>query len=125
MKEIDFSYNWNNKLDCKAFTSLRLSDRFDVGEQVRVTLHHKKKFFAEVVDKRWILLDEINEYIARIDTGYSAEECKDILRKMYKGRNVDWSKQKIYHYLFKKVEYVDDSQMLFCDGNNENTDKSN
>ena len=28
MKKINFSYNWNNKLDCHSFTTIRLSSKY-------------------------------------------------------------------------------------------------
>jgi hypothetical protein len=57
MDTIKFSHNWNNKLDCHAFTTLRRSN--------------PRRYAA------------ISDFITWIDTGYSLDECKGILRKMY------------------------------------------
>ncbi|HPA71674.1 MAG TPA: hypothetical protein PKY31_05375 [Spirochaetota bacterium] len=84
MDEITFSYNWNNKLDCKAFTTIRLHNpyKYRVGSIYRVgEVNHD--FTVKIIDIKVIPFGKINEYMARIDTGYSLEECKNIMRKMY------------------------------------------
>lgn len=103
-QKLDFSSNWNGKLDCTCFTSLRLSGRFEVGDVVEVW--HKKtvKGAATVIDKkRLINIDQINDWIAYLDTGYNAEQCRDIIRKMYAAIK-DWDTQPIYYYLFKYMK---------------------
>jgi len=104
MLELNFSYNWNNKLDCKAFTTLRLSDRFSVGDKVQINLKKKEHSKGIIIDKRIIVLDNINNYIAYIDTGYDKEECKEILKKMYKNKDIDWETKPIFFYLIKKIK---------------------
>lgn len=101
MKELNFSYNWNNKLDCKAFTTLRLSDRFKLNDMIEIKLKKKKYGFGQIVGIKHFYLHDINSFIAYLDTGYDSFECQNILRKMYK--NVDWRTQKINFYLIKKI----------------------
>ena len=55
-------------------------------------------------------LHQINEYIARIDTGYSADECQNIIRTMYKNKRIDWNTQDLALCLFV---YVDEKKNLF------------
>ena len=98
--QLKFSYNWNNKLDCNYFTTLRLSDRFNIGDKVRIFLKQENKGTGIIIDKKAIMLNQINNFIAGIDTGYTVEETKNILKRMYK--NVDWECQDIYLYLIKK-----------------------
>jgi hypothetical protein len=102
MKRLDFSYNWNNKLYCKAFTTLRLSNRFDIADLIEVYSNGYKIGDAIIVDKKSFLLEDINNFISFLDTGYSVEECKKILKRMYK--DADWLKQKIYFYLIKYLK---------------------
>ncbi len=104
MNTLNFSYNWSNKLDCKAFTTLRLSNRFEPGEKIEVRLKDKMHCFGEIVDKKKFLLKDITEWIAYIDTGYDKEECKKVLQRMYKNKNIDWFTQDIYFYLIKRVK---------------------
>lgn len=90
-KTITFSTNWNNKLNCDNYTTLRLSGQHNVGDLLEVW--HKGAFIhhAKVVDKKRLYMD----------TGYNREECCKILRRMYpKIDDVQWQNQPIYFYLF-------------------------
>ena len=102
MKELKFSYNWNNKLDCKVFTTLRLSSKYEVGDLVEVKLNSLYKFNAIIIGKKVIKMEKINDYIAYLDTGYDTDECRGILKKMYK--DVDWTTQNLYYYLVKRTD---------------------
>lgn len=62
-KQLKFSYNWNNKLDCNYFTTLRLSE-FTVGELYEVAAPKKEMFLAEVLAVKYIFIEHINDYIA-------------------------------------------------------------
>lgn len=109
MKELNFSYNWNNKLDCKAFTTLRLSDRFKIGDEIEVTLKGIKRegtFF--VMEKKYLKLESISNFIAYLDTGYNSAECKKILQRMYSKKKVDWNTQIIHFYLIVKKSEKED-----------------
>lgn len=90
-RQLKFTYNWNNKLDCVCFTTLRLSGNWEEGMEVDVWLKGKDGWIAKgpavILDKKTFHLNSINEFIARLDTGYSAEQCKTIVRKMYKKEN--------------------------------------
>ncbi len=101
--ELPFSYNWNNKLDCKAFTTLRLHnpDRFKVGQTYRITLNKSYKKHAKIEDIKTLLLKNISDYIAYLDTGYSKEECQSIIRKIYPNKNFEH--QKLDFILLKTV----------------------
>lgn len=99
---LNFSYNWNHKLDCDSFTSIRLSERFEIGKRYTITLKGKYIATAELVEKKKIFIDQINEFIARLDTGYHRDVCISILKKMYP--DADWSAQPLYLLLFVKLK---------------------
>ena len=105
MKGFNFSYDWNGKLSNKAFTTIRLSDKCDVGDEIYVSLKGEKlpDLFL-VKERKAFKLEAINEFIGYIDTGYSAEETKDILKKMYSKRNVNWETQTIFLYLLVRIK---------------------
>lgn len=92
-KRVKFSYNWNNKLDCKAFTTIRLhnAEKYIVGEVYEIYLKDKDKWIfkgrARLESKRTFLTEKINQFVAYLDTGYSAQQTKTIIRKMYKQHN--------------------------------------
>lgn len=101
MEDFRFSTNWNNKLDCKAFTTLRLpNQKYTIGKEFNIIFKGVSKGTGIIHSIKTIGFQDINEYIARIDTGYSAKECKDILRKMYP--NVDFAVQKLAFILIVK-----------------------
>ncbi len=112
MDIIRFSYNWNNKLSGKYFTTIRLKDvrRFRHGETYEIHLRKGKESqflsVASIVGIRHIKITEINEFIAGLDTGYSAEECKEIIKRMYQVKNIDWNTQLLSFILLRKEEKI-------------------
>ncbi len=108
MDKIVFSYNWNNKLAGKYFTALRLRNdqKYIPGKTYEICITKNKQdiFFcyATLMDMRNLKLSEINQFIAGIDTGYSADECRNIIKTMYKHKKIDWEKQQMVLLLFRK-----------------------
>lgn len=102
MEEINFTTNWNNKLDCKSFTSMRLhyGDKWKIGTLYQVNLNTHPKCTAMLIDKRILKIIQLNEFICRLDTGYSLNETITILKKMYPA--VNWQIQSIALLLFIK-----------------------
>lgn len=113
--ELDFSTNWNNKLSCDVFTSIRLKGgKYSVGNKYVVRLlkrsEHNAGYLYEIIKHAECIsisefkLGELKEWIARLDTGYSAKECKEIIQKMYSKKNIDWDKQVLVCCLFKTLK---------------------
>lgn len=103
---IEFSHNWNNKLNCTAFTSLRLYNpvKYALGVEYTVLLRGVVKGKAKLIGAKSFYIDKINDYIARLDTGYDTDECKKLLRDMYKAKQVDWNTQRLMLLLFQYVK---------------------
>ena len=107
MDRINFTYNWNSKLSGKFFTTIRLKNpKFRIYETYEVYLRKGKGFVflchATIIDIRYIKLSAINEFIAGLDTGYSAQECKNLIQTMYKRINPDWNTQFLSFILLRK-----------------------
>jgi len=101
MEKITFSYNWNGKLNCDCFTTLRLSSRLNENEIVEVIDRGVSKGQARIIKKRRLnSIAEINDMMAFLDTGYNAEECRNIIKRMHP-KITDWDKQSLYYYLIK------------------------
>lgn len=101
---LEFSYNWNGKLDAETFTSLRLSSRFEIGQKVEIKLKKEIKGPATVIDKLKLeSIYKINNWISHLDTGYPPDECRKVIKAMYP-RVEGWEKKPIYLYLFKYDE---------------------
>ena len=95
---LKFSTNWNNKLNCNSFVTLRLrnDNKYYTGAKVNIWLGNTYKGKATIVGVSFYTLDKINEFVARLDTGYSAEECRKIIMEMYKNKpNIDWFTQQL------------------------------
>lgn len=94
-QELNFSTNWNNKLNCRCFTTIRLHNpkKYFIGAVFSVFLKGILKGRAEVIGVKICTIKDISEYVARLDTGYSAEECQKMLREMYKNKPIVWERQ--------------------------------
>lgn len=105
MKELSFSYNWNKKLDCRCFTSIRLSDRYKVGDQFKILLKSRKELVpkgcAQVIEIKEFYLDQLNAFISHLDTGYSVDQCRKIIERMYP--NTNWGQTKLKLLLLKYI----------------------
>lgn len=99
-----FSTNWNNKLSCDYFSTLRLySNEFIVGHTYDIELKSKHFKFAECRCVKVLNIEEVSEYIAGLDIGYDIVETKKIIKTMYKNLNLDWTTQRLVFVLFKTV----------------------
>ena len=85
MLNIPFSYNWNNKLDCHAFTTIRIYNPaiHFVGNMVDPVLKGQSKGKGVMADVKPFLLKNLNPFMSYLDTGYSVEECAKIIKTMY------------------------------------------
>lgn len=85
METLKFSTNWNNKLNCKCFTTFRLYNPkiHYIGAKFDVVLKNEVIKRVEVIECRRMHLADVNEWVARIDTGYSKDEFKEIVQKIY------------------------------------------
>lgn len=104
MERLEFSTNWNNKLDCKCFTTIRIynvSKHFR-GNQFEVFCKRKFKMKAIVLGTIITKLDQLSDYVCYLDTGYNKEETTAILKKMYP--HIDFKQQKVCIVLLERIE---------------------
>lgn len=82
---INFSYNWNSKLNCSAFTTIRVKNdkKYQMGKVYQISLADKPLKHCKIIAIQYFLLKNLNEFMAQIDTGYSRAETINILSKMY------------------------------------------
>ncbi len=93
--ELKFTYNWNNKLECTAFTTIRISPKYKVGDKYRIYLNNDYKGLARIVAVKGLLVEQMTETMALIDTAYTKAETINILKNMYK--TYDFQTKPIYH----------------------------
>lgn len=102
MNTINYNYNWNNKLASTYHTTIRLRNdkKYVVGQQYMEKLKSKELGVVQLIDLRHLKIDQLNDFIAGLDTGYSLQECKNILLKMYP--NYDFKNKHISLLLLRK-----------------------
>jgi len=92
LPQVKFTHNWNNKLNCTCFTTIRPWDpeRFKVGQVYLIRHTDKLKarditnpFRAELVTASRFQLANLPEITAALDTGYSRQETLAMMQKMY------------------------------------------
>jgi hypothetical protein len=104
MNRITFTTNWNKKLDCSAFTTIRLEDQiYQKGKNFEVfEKGHLKGVFC-IVHLSVFKLNQLSEAMAYLDTGYNKEKTTNIIKKIYDKRAPDWDKQNLYYMVLAKV----------------------
>ena len=97
MDTLAFSTNWNNKLGCPAFGTIRLDNekKYAVGRRFSVTLNGREIGTARAVSVRRFAHAHITESLAYLDTGFGAAYLRTLLAKMYP--NTNWERQWLMH----------------------------
>lgn len=105
MQIIEFADNYNNKLYCDIFTTIRLkSPKYKVGELYRI--QHKKKHHcvAQILQTITYKLNEIPTTLTLIDCGLDYIQTAQLIANLYTKLNIDWSKQQLQFIHLKKVK---------------------
>lgn len=87
MKErpvIKFSQNWNGKLYCPHFTTVRLHnpEKYEKGRSYQVEFR-QFGFVAHCLDLKTIPAKSFNDFIAYLDAGMSVLKFQSLLKNMY------------------------------------------
>ena len=105
---LNFSENWNHKLDCTAFTTIRIeSAKYQIGQFKAIKLKGKlyKSHLYQIKAIKRFKLSSINDYMAYVDTGYNAQTCRNIIEKMYNNKGVNWKTTFLCMPLLVKTNY--------------------
>ena len=84
---LDFLFNWNNKLGCNYFTTIRKATEYNrkslsPGSVVEIHLQNKFQYLAEVYHQDVLLFSKIRISSLLLDTGYTYDECVKLFCKM-------------------------------------------
>lgn len=83
-KNLKFSYNWNNKLNCNFFTTIRRENSiFKVNEIFQISVLDAPVFTAIIIHVFNCTVNSLTECQCLHDTGYSKAETRAILAKMH------------------------------------------
>lgn len=94
---LSFTHNWNGKLFCSCFSTIRLRNdpRYYVGAEFDVQLKKQSLGLGVIRSITHFKLPRLNESMARLDTGYDAHEARQLIHTMYKNRVFDWGAQEL------------------------------
>lgn len=109
MKSVKFNRNWNNKLSCKYFTTLRVHNpsKYETGSTHRIRLLVKStgSFVtvgqARVMNVRRHSLLSLDDYICGLDTGLSLVDTRKLISEAYP--DLKASTMAIDLVLYKKI----------------------
>ena len=103
---INFTHNWNSKLFCKCFTTIRLKNdyKYQVGRTYHIQLGGKDIGPGVIAAISDFKLSGLNNFMAQIDTGYSVEAAKQVILTMYKNRGLNWDTQLLSFILIEMPE---------------------
>lgn len=109
MRIYNFSRNWNNKLDCDCFSTIRLrNDSANVIHDIVLarlnTKKDKRDYKCEVTYIHHFLLDNLTTAMANLDMALPKDKAKGVLFNMYKSRVPDFSKQQLSFIVLKKIK---------------------
>ena len=88
-----------------------MSRRYQVGQTYDIYLNGTKIYQATINDIRDIRIGKVNEWVARLDTGYSLKETLTIIKRMYK--RVDWKVTFMRVILFERLGDYDKATVDF------------
>ena len=117
METIKFTFNWNKKLETDNFTTIRLENpyKYKLGDVYNIVQVEKGRNIdrgqGKIIQLCTIKLHQLKEINCLLDTGYGLDATKDIIYKMYPGK--DWSKQELYYMVIQKVKQITKTGNLF------------
>lgn len=83
---IDFKTNWNNKLNCNVFSTIRpqrTNKKYNFGKLYEIYLNEEYKGLAQIILIESYHISEFRDIECLLDTGYNKEETLKIISKMY------------------------------------------
>lgn len=115
---VNFRHNYNNKLGCDYFTSIRLmSAKYQEGKTMNIYLWQngisRKMFTARIVSVKPILLHQISDTMAYIDSGMDALKIRETIYYMYKERVSDVNTAQFCLILFERIKNRPSQGSLF------------
>ena len=108
---IKFSYNWNNKLECKSFSTVRISNenKYRLLAIYQIVMTNKKgeiiKDFglARLQSITSFLLDNVSPAMAFLDSNLSKIDFIGLVSTMYKNKNINFKTKPLY---FLVLQYL-------------------
>jgi len=115
LKRINYSHNWNNKLLCTVFTTIRLrnDNKYKCGETYEVWCKGRKLYNVIIVEIIHFKLHQLKSHVAYIDTGYNLEQTREVIYTMYKNKSIDFNTQDFSLIIQQRVKAQEQQSKLF------------
>lgn len=110
METLSFSQNWNKKLDCDLFSTIRRWNPAIHYEGREVSIYDNTSKPGRFKGRgRYVLVTEFKLHqlkpaVAMLDTGYSLEETKNIIRTMYRNKVPDVERESFAYIIVQKIK---------------------
>lgn len=82
-----------------SYTTIRLTDKFQIGETVEVYLNNTYLHDAVIVDKTKKTVDQLTDKDTLIDMGLYAVAGRDTIKDIYRLQEINWNTQLLTIYL--------------------------
>lgn len=103
--KLSFTQDWNHKLGCDAFGTVRLdSEKYQPGRRYAVWLKDELLGTAECVAVYRLKLAEITDRLAYFDVGKPASYLRALLERMYAKQGITWEHQQLAHVLLVWID---------------------
>lgn len=112
LKQLNFSSNWNNKLDCQSFSTVRLKNekKYQLLDLYEVTL--KRKVTDQNVSLGIVRLQVIHNFylhrvtpaISFLDANLSVIDFQQLVKTIYKNKGIDFNKTLLSFLVFQYVQ---------------------
>lgn len=103
-KTIKFYKNWNNKLKCQYFTTVRPDwDYYVKGDEYGIMLNGQFQFIGKILSIRRFYLKDLNDYIAYLDAGMDAVDLTAHIKRMYPAK--DFTTEKLSFLLIQNINF--------------------
>lgn len=118
MDRLNFSTNWNRKLDCEVFSTIRrwnpdvhyLGREVDIYDNSTTPARYKGRGKYAIVSE--FKLSQLKESAAMLDTGYSLPETLNIIRTMYSKKVPNIDQAPFSYIIIQKIKQTNTQNTL-------------
>jgi hypothetical protein len=111
MERIEFNYNWNQKLNCRSFSTVRIENpkKYILNQECQVVLKqagNRPEIMLGIARIKYItnfLLYAVNPGISYLDANLSPDDYKIMVLKMYKNANIDFHTHRLSFIIFQYI----------------------
>lgn len=112
LKRLHFSDNFNNKLDCKSFSTVRLfnSDKYIMLDLFEITLKGKKdkpRFIKGIARLQYVTkfkLDKVTPGMSFLDANMGVLDFQLLMVDLYKNKRINFKKDFLSFLVFQYLQ---------------------